>query len=183
MRADITLRAKLLIAMAVGVAGYVVFMPDASQTIEPARGAGSGAVAATRPAARPGHAVPAGRDPSMRDEVFRQTGRIAADTEAASLFSPHSWFVAPPSPPPPPAVAYQPPPPPTAPPLPFAFMGSYKAEDGASIYFLTAGDRVFDVRIGDTLDRTYSVDAVQSGQMMLTYMPLKIQQSLAVGDQ
>jgi len=62
-------------------------------------------------------------------------------------------------------------------------MGSYKAEDGASIYFLTAGDRVFDVRVGDTLDRTYSVDAVQSGQMLLTYMPLKIQQSLAVGDQ
>jgi hypothetical protein len=63
------------------------------------------------------------------------------------------------------------------------FMGAYKAEGGGSTYFLTAGDRVYDVKIGDTLDNKYSVDGVKSGQLLLTYMPLKIQQSLAVGDE
>jgi hypothetical protein len=61
-------------------------------------------------------------------------------------------------------------------------MGSYRA-DGTATYFLTAGDRVYDVKIGDTLDNTYSVDGVKSGQLLFTYMPLKIQQSLAVGDE
>ena len=40
-----------------------------------------------------------------------------------------------------------------------------------------------DVKVGDTLDNTYSVDGVKSGRLLLTYMPLKIQQSLAVGDE
>jgi hypothetical protein len=77
----------------------------------------------------------------------------------------------------------QAPPPPSAPPLPFAFMGSYKSQDGSPTFFLTVGDRVYDVKIGDTLDNTYSVDGVKSGQLLLTYMPLKIQQSMAVGEE
>jgi hypothetical protein len=42
-------------------------------------------------------------------------------------------------------------------------------------------DRVYDVKVGDTLDDTYSVDAVSNGTMALTYKPLNIQQTLAVG--
>jgi hypothetical protein len=114
--------------------------------------------------------------------ALRQSDRIARDTEAGSLFSAQSWYVAPPAPPPAPVV-YQPPPAPTAPPLPFAFMGSYRTDGGGAIYYLTAGDRVYDVKVGDTLDNTYSVDGVKSGHLLLTYMPLKIQQSLAVGDE
>ncbi len=37
----ITLRTKALIGIAVACAGYIVLMPDASQTIEPTRGAGT----------------------------------------------------------------------------------------------------------------------------------------------
>jgi len=50
------------------------------------------------------------------------------------------------------------------------------------VFYLTVGDRVYDVKVGDTLDNTYSVDAVQGGQLLLTYLPLKIQQTLAVGE-
>ena len=107
---------------------------------------------------------------------------VAKDSAAADLFAAHSWYVAPPPPPPAPVV-YQPPPAPTAPPLPFAFMGSFRTDSGGAIYYLTAGDRVYDVKVGDTLDNTYSVDGVKSGQLLLTYMPLKIQQSIAVGDE
>ena len=171
MLKNLTLRAKILIGLAALCAGYVVMMPDTSQTIEPAHG-GDGPAATHQ--SRPGAKSP------VAMASFRRSERIVKDSVASALFSVQSWYVAPPPPPP---VAAAPRPAPTAPPLPFAFMGSYRP-DGATapIYFLTAGDRVYDVKIGDTLDNTYSVDGVKSGQLLLTYKPLKIQQSLAVGD-
>jgi hypothetical protein len=182
-----TLRTKALIGFAVVCAGYIVLMPDASQTIEPTRGSsapsrGAGAAGATAPSRAIHPAQAGGHKSPVMNASFDLSDRIVKDTAAASLFSPHSWYVAPPPPPPAPVV-YQPPPAPTAPPLPFAFMGSYRSQGGGAIYYLTAGDRVYDVKVGDTLDNTYSVDGVKSGQLLLTYMPLKIQQSLAVGDE
>ena len=191
MLGKITLRTKALIGIAVVCAGYIVLMPDASQTIEPTRGSstpsrGAGAPGATAPStaapSRAIHPAQAGRKSPVMNASFGPSDRIVKDTAAASLFSAHSWYVAPPPPPPAPVV-YQPPPAPTAPPLPFAFMGSYRTQGGGAVYYLTAGDRVYDVKVGDTLDNTYSVDGVKSGQLLLTYMPLKIQQSLAVGDE
>jgi hypothetical protein len=191
MLGKITLRTKALIGLAVACAGYIVLMPDASQTIEPthatstpAHGSGTSRTAAPGAAApRVIHPAQAGRKSAVMNASFGPSERIVKDTAAASLFSPQSWYVAPPPPPPPPPAPYQPPPAPTAPPLPFAFMGSYRTQEGGAVYYLTAGDRVYDVKVGDTLDNTYSVDGVKSGQLLLTYMPLKIQQSLAVGDQ
>jgi hypothetical protein len=175
----VTLRTKALIGIALACAGYIVFMPDASQTIEPTHGTGlPGAASPTRTI----HPAPAGHKSPVMNAALRQSDRIARDTEAGSLFSAQSWYVAPPAPPPAPVV-YQPPPAPTAPPLPYAFMGSFRTDGGGAIYYLTAGDRVYDVKVGDTLDNTYSVDGVKSGHLLLTYMPLKIQQSLAVGDE
>jgi hypothetical protein len=185
----LTLRTKALIGVAVACAGYIVLMPDSSQTIEPTHGANSpsrGAGASAPGAAAPSHVIrPAqsGRKSPVMNASYDLSGRIVKDTAAASLFSPQSWYVAPPPPPPAPPAAYQPPPAPTAPPLPFAFMGSYRTQGGGAVYYLTAGDRVYDVKVGDTLDNTYSVDGVKSGQLLLTYMPLKIQQSIAVGDE
>jgi hypothetical protein len=182
----ITLRTKALIGIAVACAGYIVLMPDASQTIEPTRGSSTPSRGAPVPGAsapsRAIHPAQAGRKSAVINASFAPSDRIVKDTAAASLFSPHSWYVAPPPPPPAPVV-YQPPPAPTAPPLPFAFMGSYRTQGGGAVYYLTAGDRVYDVKVGDTLDNTYSVDGVKSGQLLLTYMPLKIQQSIAVGDE
>jgi hypothetical protein len=171
----ITLRAKVLIGIALACVGYVAMMPDSSQTIEPMHGASAGAAQVT-------HADKGSVKSPIVNASFRMKDRVVKDTAAASLFSVLSWYVAPPPPPPPAPVAAPPPPAPTAPPLPFAFMGSYRPDGASPTFFLTAGDRVYDVKIGDTLDNTYSVDGVKSGQLLLTYMPLKIQQSLAVGD-
>ena len=176
MLSKLTLRTKVLIGAAVGCAGWIIMMPDTSQTIEPARGGGE----AVSPHVI--KAAPAGRKSPIMNTSFSMSDRIVKDTAAASLFSAHSWYVAPPAPPPAPVVVL-PPPAPTAPPLPFAYMGSYRPEGAVPTYFLTSGDRVYDVKIGDTLDNTYSVDGVRSGQLLLTYIPLKIQQSLAVGDE
>jgi hypothetical protein len=95
----------------------------------------------------------------------------------ANLFSDHSWYVAPPAPP----VVYRPPPPPSAPPLPFTVLGSYASTGGTPVYFLVKGDSVYDVRIGDVIENTYSVDSMSNGQLHFTYLPLKIDQSLPVG--
>ena len=176
MLGKVTLRTKVLIGAALGCAGWIIMMPDTSQTVEAVRGP------AADPSTHAAKAAPADRRSPIMNASFRMSDRIVKDTTAASLFSPHSWYVAPPAPPPAPVV-FQPPPAPTAPPLPFAYMGTYRSEGAVPTYFLTSGDRVYDVKIGDTLDNTYSVDAVRSGQMLLTYIPLKIQQSLAVGDE
>jgi hypothetical protein len=58
-------------------------------------------------------------------------------------------------------------------------MGRYAPDGEATVFFLTRADRVYDVRVGDTLDEIYSVDGYNGSQLLLTYKPLKIQQQLA----
>ncbi len=70
---------------------------------------------------------------------------------------------------------------PVAPPLPFTYMGSYAPNGAKPVFFLTQGDRVYDVHIGDTLDGTYSVDAFNNGALVFTYKPLNQQQQLNTG--
>jgi hypothetical protein len=175
-----TFRAKVLIGVALAVLGYIVLMPDDSQTVEPARSGSRPAEPATPATRRPENVHGTDHKARSLDAALKTSDRLVKDTVAGALFAVHSWYIAPPAPPPAPVVV-QAPLPPSAPPLPFAFMGSYKSQDGNPTFFLTAGDRVYDVKVGDTLDNTYSVDGVKSGQLLLTYMPLKIQQSLAVG--
>lgn len=100
------------------------------------------------------------------------------EAPVANAFSGHSWYVAPP--PPRPAAQAPPPPPPkpVAPPLPFRFLGSYVEQGGTPVYFLVSGERVFDVREGDTLDGKYSVDGLEGDRLRLTYLPLKERQVL-----
>lgn len=71
---------------------------------------------------------------------------------------------------------------PTAPPLPFRFLGAYSDGTGPTVYFITRDDRVYDVKPGDALDQTYSVDAIRDGQLVFTYKPLNIEQLLPMGD-
>ena len=70
---------------------------------------------------------------------------------------------------------------PTAPPLPYTFLGSYVKSGDTPVFFLVRGDRVHDVRPGDTLENTYAVGNVSRGQLQLTYLPLKQDQWLSVG--
>ena len=118
--------------------------------------------------------------PDSRDLLARLSRRVTAGESAPALFHSQSWYVAPPPPPPAPPTVYVAPPP-TAPPLPFGVMGSYTRPGDPTIYFLTRGDRVFDVRVGDTIDNTYSVDSAANGQLVLTYKPLNTRQTLSLG--
>ncbi len=73
------------------------------------------------------------------------------------------------------------PPKPTPPPLPFVFLGSYAAQGDPATYFLSRGDRIYDVKLGDSIDAEYSLDSLDGSNLVFTYLPLKAHQSLSVG--
>ncbi len=175
------LRTKILIGVAVAIGGYVLFGPSDSQPVEASK---------AKPSVTPTRARVRSETHNPMQALYRLAHRVAAGSSAKALFSSHSWYV-PPPPPPAPTIA-----PaeaaanaaaqaaariPTAPPLPFSYMGSYTPDGSNPVFFLTQGDRVYDVKVGDTLDNTYSVDAFSNGQLTLTYKPLNIQQQLQVG--
>lgn len=175
----LTTRFKVLSLVAAIVAACVVLS-------KPEQGAESQA-APTEHAARQssnGAAMPSAARTRRADGgslMARLAHRVTESKAVGALFHTQSWYVAPPPPPPAPVVVVAPPPP-TAPPLPFSVMGSYAHPGSATVYFLTRGDRVFDVHVGDTIDNTYSVDSAANGQLTLTYKPLNIKQTLAIGD-
>jgi hypothetical protein len=174
----ITTRSRVLIAVAAAVLVYVLATTPEPQLPVSEAAAPHAASAAASAAPRLAQA-----GPDRAGELLVRLAQRVADAKAASvLFGRHSWYVPPPPPPPPPAPVYVAPPPPSAPPLPFTAIGSYARKGDSAVYFLTRGDRVFDVRVGDTIDNTYSVDGAANGQLMLTYKPLKIPQTLAIGD-
>jgi hypothetical protein len=109
--------------------------------------------------------------------------RAANAGETANAFESKSWYVPPPPPPPPPPGPVLPPPPPpapVAPPLPFTYLGRYDDSVNAVIY-LVRGDRVLLVHAGDVIEGTYRVEGIVGTKLDLTYLPLKIRQSLDIG--
>jgi hypothetical protein len=169
----LTKRGKILTGIAALVAAYVIFGPKDSDSIEPSRNAAKPAHAA--------HVATTTVSPSVARSLLALAHRVVDQAGAGSLFATHSWYVAPPPPPVTVVEAPAPPPKPTAPPLPFSYMGSYAPSGSKPVFFLTQGDRVYDVHIGDTLDGTYTVDAFNNGALTFTYKPLNQQQQLMTG--
>jgi hypothetical protein len=172
----LTKRFKVLFAIATAVGVYVLASsPNQSAADDGAVKSGAAVASKTNNARRASQPLASrGENPLTRLAI-----RVTNDKSAGFLFPSQSWYIAPPPPPPAPVVQVKPPPP-TAPPIPFGVIGSYARAGDATVYFLTRGDRVFDVHIGDTLDNTYTVDSEINGQLMLTYKPLNIQQALAL---
>ena len=172
---NLTRRGKWLIGSAALIAAWVAFGPKEPDAVEPAR-ASSVTTAHTSRAAAAATAVPVARS------LLQVAHRVADATASGSLFATHSWYVPPPPPPPAPVVtAPVVPPKPTAPPLPFSFMGSYTPNGSPEVFFLTNGDKVYDVHVGDTIDNTYTIDSFNNGQLVFTYKPLNQQQQLSTG--
>jgi hypothetical protein len=174
------LRTKILSGLAAAIAIYVFVGPGEVQTVEVAKSTTKPGVTRVTQSARTHRQDPA-------QTLYLLAHRVSADGSAQSLFAAHSWYTPPPPPPPPPPApqltaaeeaALRAP---VAPPLPFAYMGSYTPDGSDPVFFLTQGDRVYNVRVGDTLNDTYSIDSVTNGQLVMTYKPLKIQQQLTVG--
>lgn len=83
-------------------------------------------------------------------------------------------FEGPPPPPPPP-------PPIPTPPFPFKYAGSNRPESGQTTYFLTKGNELYTVEIGQILDQVYSIDGEEDGQLIVTYLPLERTQTISTG--
>jgi hypothetical protein len=96
-------------------------------------------------------------------------------------FAPKGWT--PPPPPPPPPVAAlppPPPPPPTAPPVPFKFIGQIEDKSAKPAAFITKGDALFVVHVGDVVENTYRVESFSAAQVVITYLPLQQRQTIDV---
>ena len=168
----LTLRTKALIGIAAAVGGFVIFGPSGTETVAPAADHAGARAAARQPEATAHQSV--GR------ALYDLSHRVADAASAATLFEVHSWYVPPPPPPPPPPPVVEAPAAPTAPPLPFAYMGSYVADGDTPVYFVTRNDRIYDLKVGDTLEGSYSFDGPKGNQLVFTYKPLNVQQTLAM---
>lgn len=175
MNAQLTIRGKWLLAVALLIVAYIVLTPDESATTESAA-ANVSATAITAHARSPVTAHLKAH--SLPPSAVSLAQRVTVNSEATQLFAVQSWYT---PPPPPPAAPIPPPAAPTAPPLPYTALGSYLKQGGERVFFLTRGDSVYDVKVGDVLDGAYSVDGFENGQLLLTYKPMQIQQSLMVG--
>jgi len=92
-------------------------------------------------------------------------------------FATLSWVAPPPPPPKPVVVVAPPPPPPVAPPLPFTFVGMVEKGTPKPQAFLSRGDELLVVSLGDMLDHgAYRVDALDAGQIVFIHLPTNTKQ-------
>lgn len=104
----------------------------------------------------------------------------AAGAPKRDAFAPHSW-APPPAPvakPKPPPELHGPPPPPPPPPLALSYLGQLDIDGEPTVYYLAAGDRVFAVRLGDTIDGVYQLLARDGLRLTVMYLPLHAKQVL-----
>jgi hypothetical protein len=83
--------------------------------------------------------------------------------------------------PPPPPVRHKPLPPaaPTAPPFPYTVAGSVADANGLMIVF-NRQKQDFVLRIGDVLEQTYRVEAIDPQSVTVTYLPLGLTQVVPI---
>ena len=83
--------------------------------------------------------------------------------------------------PPPPPVREKPLPPaaPTAPPFPYTIAGSVADANGLMIVF-NRQNQDFVLRVGDVLEQTYRVEAIDPQSVTVTYLPLGLTQAVVI---
>jgi hypothetical protein len=133
-----------------------------------------------------------GSDEQRLDPPAQPAARIEGDLDVAKLQRARSKeqvidvFVqkAPPAPEPAPLPVVKaepaPPPPPPAPPaLPFRLVGKF-VEGGAVRLLLSKGEAEHSIAGGETIDGVYLVESIDEAEIVFTYLPLKLRQSLSL---
>ncbi|APR39554.1 hypothetical protein [Paraburkholderia sp. SOS3] len=150
--------------------------------------------ASPRAAAAARTAAPAGRGTDATSAANPDNGALVAVGALRSrkelfgsaggghhaLFGSQTWAPALPSVAP--AGAQVPPLPsaPIAPTLPFTYIGK-QASDGAWEVYLAHGDETVIVHDKSVIDATYRVDSIKPPVLTLTYLPLKLVQTIDIG--
>jgi hypothetical protein len=143
----------------------------------------SAAAPTAQPASGPAGAAPAvAAAASAVAGAASAAGRRVPSTSSVLAFSPLNWTPPPPPPPAPVApVAPPPPPAPVAPPLPFSFVGMVERGADRPQAYLAKGDVLLVVAVGDVIDNNnYRVDALSPTGVVLTYLPLRKQQTVNI---
>jgi len=65
--------------------------------------------------------------------------------------------------------------------MPYQYLGGTKSPTGQLERYLSRGGTMVLVEPGALLDSTYRVDAVTDTEVRLTYLPLGVEQRLAIG--
>lgn len=129
-------------------------------------------------AASPSAAAGQPRESQSATRLSALPEREAIGGRRGEVFAPRSW--APPAPAKPAAAVTQTASEPAGPPpLPFRVAGRVVRGADASVV-LAKGDAVLTVRVGDTLDGGYRVEAIAADAVTLVYLPLGVRQSLAM---
>ena len=81
---------------------------------------------------------------------------------------------------PPPAAAPAPVAP-AAPALPFAYLGSVE-DDGKTKVYLIRGESILEAIPGSVFAPDYRLDSIEAQGLRITYLPMKLQQTLPTGD-
>jgi len=162
--------AVLLTALALTVAA-IYFSPAPAEVV--AASAARAPVSRTAPAAQ---------------ESVAAIAPIFEDEASADPFEKRAWAEPPPAPipaaPPPPVERTVAPielPPPGPAPLPYRYVGSFSDEGGAVIY-LARGEVGLVARVGETLDGTYKVSALQARSVEFENISTGTKQSLPIPD-
>ena len=112
---------------------------------------------------------------SNQQSTWQVRNREMLAEKPTDLFPVHSWVVVVPV-----AKAKPvPPPQPVAPPTPFTYMG--KMEDGpkGTLIFLMADNKVYSVSKGENVDAFWRLDGEDANQLMFTFLPLNLPQTLS----
>ena len=59
-------------------------------------------------------------------------------------------------------------------------MGSFQDPGKKLVIYLSSGDKLYNVSVGDLIDNTYKVESFDAGQLELLYLPLKTRQILTL---
>ena len=151
------------------------------------RVAGALLLAAALPAGADDTAVPmaavAPRGGAIQQAQADNARAKGAAAPKRDVFAPHSWLPPPPPPPPPPKPPPEiqgPPAPPPPPPLQLSYIGQLDVQGEPTVYYLAQGDRVYAVKIGDTIDGVYRIVGREGAQLTLMYLPLNAKQVLSL---
>jgi hypothetical protein len=188
--------------LVLGGAGIGAFYAAAHLSQQEPKDADAIVAPAVRPIGAAPHASVAGESPHASDASPRPSYAmlgappasaptpstdVHGDRSAAipgttgQAFATMSWVAPPPPPPRPVVVAPAPPAPPVAPPLPFAFVGMVEKGTPRPQAFLSKGDALLVVSLGDTIDDgAYRVDAMTASQIVFTHLPTNTKQIITL---
>jgi hypothetical protein len=164
---DVPPRATLLVVVLVLLASVVMGAP---WTGTPPTSSGTAMTAPANEAGAPSEPLDierlerkktVGMAPDLfKYQAFPPAGGLAARSAVAAI------------PPPPPPV-------PIAPPLRLKYLGRM-SDGGRTVVFLEAGQNLYSVAVGDTVESVYRVQAIADSSVTFRYMPLGQDQTLPI---